>query len=408
MRLRSFFRKIFALARTPRSIVVEGDRIEVEIPTNRVERCGECRRPARRRHGQQGKRRRWHHLSLYGYAVSFVCVMYRVFCRTCGVRTMHVPWARRGSVFTRQFENEVAWFLQRSDQTTTSRYFDISWVTAGKIARRVVDEHTDGSVLENLRWIGVDEISYGRPRKFMTVVVDHDRQRVIWAAEGKTSATLRAFFEAIDVESRKQIAVVTMDMSKAFTRAVEEHLPGAEIVYDRYHVARLIIDALDEVRRNQIQRARTESTRRALTNSRFPLLKNPWNLRRYERSKLADVQRVNQPVYRAYLLKETALDLYNSATTAEADRRFEEWFSWARRSRLRPFQRLAATLREYWPRIRRFIELGLTNARVEGYNSKIRMISHRAFGFHSGPAVAAMLKLCCSGIAITPMGHRVS
>jgi transposase len=411
VRLTSFFRRALNLTSPVKSVAVETDSsgrpvVVVEVKSrSRRPRCGECDRKCRRRHGAGEKTRSWRHLGLFGIRVMLRSTVHRVVCQRCGVRTRAVPWSRIGSVFTREFEDEVAWFLQHTDQTATASYFGISWITAGKIAQRVVAEKLDGSLLEDLHFIGVDEISYGRPKKFLTVVVDHERGRVVWAAEGKSSETLGRFFGLIGPERASRIEVVTMDMSAAYVKSVAEHAPNAEIVFDRFHVVRLLLDAIDEVRREQQRALEDTSERKVLKKSRFALLKNPWNLTRKEKQKLAAIQMNNRPLYRAYLLKESFQSIYSASSLEEADRRFDEWYGWARRSRLTPFVSLAETLRNYWPGIRRFIELRITNGPVEGYNSKIRMISHRAFGFHSAEALIAMIMLLCSGITLSPLGH---
>lgn len=409
MRLTTFLKKILNLASPVTSVTMETDRenrpvVVVEVKNRRRRsRCGNCHRKCGRRHGA-GKIRRWRHLGMFGVRVELQAEVFRVVCEQCGVRTTEVPWSRTGSVFTRQFEDEVAWFLQHADQTATAAYFGISWITVGKIARRVVAEKLDGSLLSDLRWIGVDEISYGRPRKFLTVVVDHQRERVVWAANGKSSETLKQFFDQLGAERAAKIEAVTMDMSAAYVKGVTECIPLAEIVFDRFHVVRLLLDAVDEVRREQMRSLEADH-RKVVKKSRYSLLKNPWNLTRKEQQKLNNIQRNNQPLYRAYLIKEAFQLIYDSITVDEADQKFAEWYGWARRSRLAPFVRLAETLRGYWQGIRRFIELRITNARAEGTNSKIRMISHRAFGFHSAKALIAMIMLLCSGIVLSPLGQ---
>ena len=410
MRLTTFLRKILRLTRT----IIEGVQLEkideeqhIVIAARarwRRVRCGSCGARAVRLHGLQGKTRRWRHLGMFGQQVLLTCRVHRVYCRRCGVKTMAVPWAQPGSMFTRIFENEVAWFLQRTDQTTTAKYFGISWMTAGRIAQRVVAEELDGSLLKDLRFLGVDEVSYGRPRKFLTVVVDHERGRVIWAHEGQSSATLGSFFQQLGAEQREQILVVSIDMDEAFKKAIQQWLPNAEIVYDRFHVVQLLNRAVDEVRRAEFRPIEGKS-REALKASRWPLLKNPWNLTRRDRAKLSSVQQTNKRLYRAYLLKETFQRVFACRNVHRANKEFKDWFAWARRSRLAPFKRLAQTLHTHWAGIRRFLEYGLTNAPVEGMNSKIRMISHRAFGFHSAEALVAMIMLCCSGIQLLPLGH---
>jgi len=340
---------------------------------------------------------------MWGRRVIIKATVHRVLCRRCGVRTMDVPWARPGSVFTRAFENEVAWMLQRTDQTTVARYFRISWRAVGRIARRVVAESVDGSRLDGLQFIGVDEINYGRPQKFLTVVVDHISGRTVWAAPGKSAETLGLFFAELGPERSTAIEIVTMDMSAAYTRAVHDHAPQAEIVYDRFHVVQLLNAAVDEVRREAMRMADDEE-KRSLKSTRWPLLKNPWNLTRRERQKLSDLQRNNRRIYRAYLLKESFQQIYDAPSVAHADDLFVGWYAWARRSALAPFRKFAATIKSYWPAVRRFLEVKLTNAIVEGTNSKVRMISHRAFGFHSAAALIAMIYLNCSNIVIPFIG----
>jgi transposase len=409
--LNTFFKKLLRLTSPVKAVQIEtdpftGPTVVIEVKARaRGLQCGECGRRCSRRHGAEGKLRSWRHLGLFGFVVLLRCRVYRVVCKRCGVRTMSVPWSRKGSVFTRVFEDEAAWFLQHTDQTATATYMGISWVTAGHIARRVVDEKLDGSLLSDLHFIGVDEISYGRPKKFLTVVVDHERGRVVWAAEGKSSETLGRFFDTLGPTRKSSIEVVTMDMSAAYIKSVTECLPQAEIVFDRFHVVRLLMDAIDEIRRDEVRAMADAEDRKMLKSSRFPLLKNPWNLTRKENQKLSAIQRNNHRLYRAYLLKESFQEIYNAATLEDAERLFRDWFGWARRSRLGPLIRVAQTIKEHWYGIRRFIELRITNGPVEGFNSKIRMVSHRAFGFHSADALIAMIMLLCSGITLSPLGH---
>lgn len=405
MRLTTFFKKMLRLASPVSKVEVENDVIQVDVKVAGRLYCGECGKPAKRKHGLLGKERSWRHLSCLGYAIELSAKVYRVMCEKCGVRTMKVPWARTGSVFTREFEDEVAWFLQRTDQTACAGYFSINWVTAGKIARRVVEEKLDGNLLKGLRNIGVDEISYGRPMKFMTVVVDHDRGRVVWAAEGKDAETLGKFFALLPVEQREKIEVVSMDMSGAFAKAVRENLPQARIVYDRFHVIQLLTGAIDEVRREEMREAPTDEELRSIKGSRYSLLKNAFNLKTSDLETLASLQKNNKRLYRAYLMKEAFQQIYQADTAISADAEFDRWRDWVMRSNIEPLKKFCRTVASHWDGIRAFFTHRITNARAEGMNSKIRMISHRAFGFHSGEALAAMLKLCCSGIKLTPIGH---
>jgi transposase len=345
--------------------------------------------------------RRWRHLSVLGHVTFIESPIRRMRCPECEtVVTEDVPWARPKSTFTRPFEDTVALLSQKLSTTAVSEMMRISWVTVGSVAERVVAEKLDGDRLKGLRRIGVDEIAYRRHHRYLTVVVDHDTGSVVWAGEGKSSETLGRFFEELGPEGCEAIEFVTMDMSAAYQKAVGEALPNAEIVFDRFHLAKLAQGALDEVRRElsaELRRLAKTSDAGSLKALRWVLLKRPENLKPEEARRLSTLAEVNAPLYRAYLLKESFLDLFD-ADPEQAAERVDDWLAWASRSRLKPFVRLARTVRRHRPGILRALELPLSNARLEGTNNKIRLLSHRAFGFHSAGALIAMIYLCCSAI----------
>jgi len=272
----------------------------------------------------------------------------------------------------------------------------------GAIVQRGVERKLDPNLLEDLRCIGVDEFGYKKHHNYLTIVVDHDRRRVVWTAKGKDAATLQALFDKLGPERCAKIECVTMDLSAAFIKAVEESAPRAQIVFDRFHVQRLASDALDEVRREQLREVRGTPDGRALFRTRYALLKNPWNLNSIENGKLSAVQRTNAPLYRAYLLKETLAKSLDYRQPARAEYALTRWISWAARSRLKPFVRAARTVRKHFEGILAYVRERLTNAFLEGMNNRIRMIAHRAFGFHDHVALSSMIFLCCSGIALDP------
>ena len=257
-------------------------------------------------------------------------------------------------------------------------------------------------VIWQMFFIGIDEFSYRKHHRYLTTVVDHDRRRVVWAAPGKSADTLKSFFEELGEDGCARIEAVTMDMSKAYIKAVRESVPHAQIIFDRFHVQRLASDALDEVRRAQVRFVGLSEKGRAIKHSRFALLKNPWNLTRKEKEKLSDLQRTNAPLYRAYLLKETLAQALDYKQPGHARRALEDWLAWASRSKLKPFVKAARTIRKHFDGIVAYFQERLTNGIVEGFNNKLRMIARRAFGFHSSPPLIAMLYLCCGGIQLDP------
>lgn len=344
--------------------------------------------------------RRWRHLALFGTTTWIEGPIRRLRCPTCRkVQTEAVPWARHRSSFTRPLEDAVGFLAQKLDHTAVSNLFGISWTAVGSIAHRLVDEHLHEDRFDNLRAIGVDEFGFAAHHRYLTLVNDHDRERVIWAAEGKPGDTLTAFFDELGPERGASIELVSIDMAAGYLKAVEEAVPHARVVFDRFHVARLAQRAVDEVRRAQMRLLDPED-RPSIKRTRWALLKNPENLRASERAKLDLVRRTNNPLYRAYLLKETFLDVFTYRSRYHARRAIQAWISWAQRSRLAPFVCLARTVREHLDGILAFIDSRLTNARLEGMNNKVRLISHRAFGFHSAEPLIAMIYLCCSKITL--------
>jgi transposase len=313
-----------------------------------------------------------------------------------------LPWGDAQSRFTWAFEELVAYLAQITDKTHVARMAGVAWATVGAIITRVVARKLEPQRLVGLHRLGVDEFSFRKRHRYLTVVVDHDRRRIVWAAEGSTAETLKGFFAQLGPEGCAAITLVTMDMAGSYQKAVRESLPNAEIVFDRFHVQQLATDALDEVRRALVRELEDREQASAVKNTRWALLKRPEDLSVHDREILSGVQRANQPLYRAYLLKETLAQALDYLQPARARRALQGWISWACRSRLKPFQKVARTLRDHLTGILAYIKHRLTNGLTEGLNNKLRLVSRRAYGFHSAEAIIAMLYLTCSGIPLNP------
>jgi transposase len=361
-----------------------GEGILVTVRLRRRRRvCGGC--------GQTGaleihdrRVKRWRHLDLGASRCIIECEPRRLRCPDCGVRLEAVPWARPGAAHTRDFEDTVAWLAQQMAFAPIARLLRIGWHTIGPIVARVVADHLDQRRLERLVAIGVDEISYRRHHRYLTSVADHQTGAIVSCSPGRNSATLQGFFDELG-ERRHSIRAVSIDMSGEYQRAIRQAVPQAEICFDPFHVVRLAARATDQVRRdewNAHDRSHTP-TGRWVKHTRWSLLKAPENQTIGQLATLAEVQDQNRRLYRAFLLREELRLLYHLDDRAPAPAHLDAWLAWASRSRLKPFVRLARTLREHRQGILAAIHLGLSNGRLEGLNSKIRLISHRAFGFHS-------------------------
>jgi transposase len=352
--------------------------------------------------------KRWRHLDQGGLRCVIECRLRRLYCPGCGDVYEMVEWARGGARYTRDFDDLTAWLAQQMSQTQVTRLMRIGWETVGKIVARVVAEKLPAGRLDGLAFIGVDEVSYGADHKFLTSVVDHERGSIVWATEGRNSASLQAFFDGLSDEQKASIKAVSIDMSAGYEKAIRapDGLPHAQVCFDPFHVVKLCGEAVDKVRRdeyNQHGRSSTEAGK-WIKGTRYSLLKDTATQTAKQLLKLAEVVTTNRRLYRAFLLYGELRYIYR-LPYHEAVERLNAWLAWASRSRLKPFVKLARTIRKHKQGVLAAIELGLSNGRLEALNSKVRLLSHRAYGFHSADALIAMIYLCCGGITIA-LPHR--
>jgi transposase len=389
-----------------KELVVRGARLEergvvVEVrPRQRRPRCGVCGRPSP--HYDTSQERVWRHLALGRTVFWLSYAPRRARCKVHGVKVERVPWAEHDTHFTHAFEETVAWLSQRMDKTAVTRLMGINWRTVGTLLERVVQAKLDKERLEGLYVIGVDELSFRRHHEYVTVVVDHLKKRVVWVGEGKAEETLLKFFDELGPERSQQLTHITMDMGAAYQAAAQARAPQAQKVFDRFHVQKLASEAVDAVRRQEVNQQSDTAQARALKHSRWALLKNPWNLTQRQGEKLSEVARTNRRLYRAYLLKESLAKGLDYRQRQRAEQHLEGWAQWASHSKLKPFVKLSRTIRRFKEGILAYTTTGLSNGLVEGLNNKIRLITRRAYGFHGSQALMAMIYLCCGGLVLNP------
>jgi transposase len=384
---------------------VEGGALVVHVrPTGRRPRCSGCGR-LRPSGAVATERRRWRHLDLAGIMLFLSYDIRRVSCPRCGVVVERVPWSSDVRArFTDDFDDHVAYLAQRCDKTSIETMLGIAWRSVGRCIERVMKRRGRADPLAGLSLIGVDEISYRKHHHYLTLVADHVERRIVWGKAGKDAGTLKAFFGDLGEERRQEIKGVSMDMSSAYMNAVRDTVPWAQIVFDRFHVEALATKALDETRRDLWQELRKDDPEAAnmLKHSRWALLKKPMDLTEAQAAKLSEIQHGNARLYRAYLLKEQLGDILDRKQPNVVHALLLRWISWALHSRLPAFIRTAQTIREHLEEIVAYIRWRLTNGLIEGLNNKARLLTRRAYGFHSAEAVLAMIMLCCSGVEIPP------
>jgi transposase len=452
-----------------RKVRFEPDRVIVEVALRRKKlECPKCSYSTWARKDTRPEDSVWRHLDLGVWRLEIHSRRRRLWCPVHGARTEGVPFARPGSEFTRDFECLVAWLAARVDTSTTKRMLRVDWGTVGRIVKRVCDEELDPGRLNDLYDIGIDEVSWKRQHKYLTLVVDHLRRQVVWGREGSGAAAADAFFAELDPEiaspspppdtlapppARRdakpppaqpepaimvpfgpcptvgagqgipgawlqdglelepamfaragRLRAVSMDMGPGYAKSVREHAPQAVRCIDPYHVVQLANQALDEVRRgywNELRHASDPQAAKRFKDSRWCLLKRPENLTDEQAATLARIKAAGGEVWRAYTLKEAVRGIFQAGLSLQdVEVLIDRLLSRLARSRLEPFIRLGKTIRRHRDGILAAIRLGINQGRTEALNNKVRLLTRRAYGFHSAKAALALVLLTCGPITL--------
>jgi transposase len=230
----------------------------VSRSTNRCPRCGkQC--PG---YDSSGKVRRWRSLDFGSDKVYIECAAPRVKCPEHGVIVAGVPWARHGSGYTYDFEMAVTWLTLHATAQDVAEYFRVDWHTVGSIAQRVQEslEKLQPSRYDNLEEIGIDETSYKKGHKYMTVVINHKTGQLIWAKKGHGKEVLTEFFKELTKEQLKKIKYVTADGAKWIAACISEYCPQAERCIDPFHVVAWANECLDKVRNAAVKQAKKDAS----------------------------------------------------------------------------------------------------------------------------------------------------
>ena len=249
------------------------------------------------------------------------------------------------------------------------------------------------------------------------MVADHDRNgAVVWAGEGKSGATPERFFDVLGADRTAELVAASMDLHGAYAKVTGACAPHARVCADPFHIVKLANAATDEVRRaaglstrraagvarpGPLARVRQDPATQTIKHTRWALLKHPASWTDRQREIITRLRRARHVLFRAWALKEELRDLYRLPVGHRPDAHLDAWLARASRCRIPAMLDLSRTVRRHRDQILAAVELGLSNSKLEGLNSKIRLINHRGYGHHSATAVIAMIYLCCSGLTIT-------
>lgn len=405
MRTRSLWARLLGVEQTVvKSVRFDEEKglliAQVKAHRRLMNRCGLCQERCGRYDNGDGPRR-WRALDLGTTPTYIEAPAPRVRCSEHGVVVAAVPWARHGSRFTRSFEDQTAWLTTHTSKSTVADLMRVVWRSVGGIVTRVVTEAE--SLVDRfagLRRIGIDEVSYRKGHKYLTVVVDHQRGRLLWAKQGRDEKTLSAFFDKLGPRRCARIELVSADGAEWIANVVTKYCPRAKLCLDPFHVVSWATDALDVVRRevwNDARRSGDTVLAKELKDARFALWKNPENRTAKQDRQLATVAEINERLFRAYLLKEQLRQVFR-LKGEQGKRLLQLWLQWARRCRIKPFVKVARTITERRSDVEATLEQGLSNALVESTNTKIRLLTRQAFGFHSAQPLISLALLALGGL----------
>ena len=354
-------------------------RFTVEQPSDRL-RCAAC--DSRRVIRRGGRTRRFRGLPIGQRAVWIELEVPRLGCKDCGlVRQAEIPFAPGQHRYTKRFARYVLELARRMTMWDVAQHLGVSWNLVKTIVKADLERRFSKPRLRDLKWIAIDEIAIERGHRYLTVVLDLESGAVVFVGEGKGAEALDPFWKRLRC-SGAEIEAVAIDMSQAYINAVEGHLADATLVFDRFHVVKLMNDKLSALRRD-LQREAEAETKDTLKGTRWLLLKNPENLKeeKDEGERLQAALELNAPLATAYYLKEDLRQLWTQPSKQAARRHLEGWIERARATGLKQLKQMANTLSIHREGVLAYYDVPITTGPLEGTNNKIQLLKRKAYGF---------------------------
>ncbi len=336
--------------------------------------------------------RQWRDIPACGWSIFFWYYPRELLCPVHSRIQEDIPWAETYARVTYRFEYLMIVYCQLMTQKSAARILHVPTSTLSDVLHRVINRLRDGHRIRGLRTIGIDEISYCKGRKYATVVYDIERSCVVWVGQGKGRETIDDFFNTLSAFQKSKIRWATCDMSRTYIGAIENHCPNATLVLDRFHIAKALNDAVDEVRKEQWRLADPDE-RSSLKGLRWLLYKHSSNRSKKDSRILNNLRKGNRRIHRAWVLKDEFEQFWDYRVPWAAERFLKHWMTAALKSCLEPIKNFVDTLKRHQQHILPFIESRLTNAVAEGLNRIIRIVKNRAGGFRTLTAFMDMIFL---------------
>ncbi|HMB08589.1 MAG TPA: ISL3 family transposase [Isosphaeraceae bacterium] len=344
-------------------------------------RCSAC--GAREVHPRGHVVRRFRSLPIGSRVTAVVLPIPRVACQACGViRQVEVPFAGARRSYTKAFERYAPELPRRMTIRDVAVHLDVSWDVIKDIQKRDLSHRFAKPELKHLRRIAIDEIAVAKGHRYLTVVMDLESGAVAFVGDGKGADALKPFWKRLR-PSKAKIEAVAMDMSAAYRGAVSTNLPGAKIVFDRFHVAKLFNEKLSELRRALHREATDVMHKEVLKGTRWLLLKNPENLdaEKDEKRRLEEALALNEPLATAYYMKDDLRRFWEQPGKRFAAAFLDGWLRRAEASGIKVLKQMAKTLSGHRGGLLAYYDVMITSGPLEGTNNKIKTMKRQAYGF---------------------------
>lgn len=366
--------------------------------------CPACGAPGPR---NDSKPRRWRHLDTMQFTTWIQADVPRVDCAQHGVKQVRVPWAEPGSPFTALFERLAIDLLRECSVTGAGRLLRITWDEAWGIKGRSVKRGLARRGHEVVAHVGIDEKAIAKRHRYLTLVADLDRNRVLYLAADRKQESLDGFWATLTPAQRDGIAAGAMDMWEPYVQSTQAHLPeaGAKIVFDKFHVVKHLHDAVDHVRRGEHRTLKRAGDDR-LTGSKYLWLMRPEAMTAAQREAFRALQRQDLKVGRAWVLKERFRTFWAYRYPGAAKTFFTRWAWRAPHSRLKPMAAVAKLIHRHLPNLLTYLRHGITNAGLEAVNALIQWVKKTARGFRNPEHFKIAIYFHCGGLDLYPHESR--
>ena len=362
--------------------------------------CPECSKGCSMK--DHAPERSWRHLDTMQFETILEARVPRSNCANCGVKTIHVPWASKHSRFTVLFEVFAIEVLQAaSNVSAVATLLGLSWDSVHTILERAVERGLKRREVDDVTQVGIDEKSFGRGQDYVSLMTDLVGSRVLEVVPGRDEESANKLWDSLPAEQIAKIEAVSIDMSQAYENSVHSNAPQAAIVHDKFHISKHLNEAVDKVRRQEHKLLKQEDDQR-LTGTKQLWLFNPENIRESRKAEFDALKNQELKTARAWAIKEHFRWFWSYCYAGHARNFFEDWYSWASRSRLQPIIKVAKMIKRRLPNILTYFKYRITNATSEGYNSRIQAIKSNARGFKNFDNYRTRILFFCGKLTLKP------